>query len=135
MASQQAADARAQRGAANAALADRVRAVHAQDRAYDALRVTAGLNDGTPADEGVNHKRVARVMRQHGLAVTRLRRRVRTTVPEPADAKAVDLAKRDFTAPPPTSPTSGTSLAEVGRGTSECGGCTGTGAASRDVRA
>ncbi len=46
----------------------------------------------------VNHKRVARVMREHGIAGLRLRRRVRTTVPEPADQKVPDLLHRDFTA-------------------------------------
>jgi len=98
---QQAADARADRAAADTTLAERVRAVHAQDRAYGAPRVTAELNDGATAEERVNHKRVARVMRQHGLAGIRLRRRVRTTVPEPADAKVVDLVKRNFTAATP----------------------------------
>ena len=46
----------------------------------------------------INHKRVARVMREHGIAGLRLRRRVRTTVPEPADQKVPDLLNRDFTA-------------------------------------
>ena len=51
--------------------------------------------------ERVNHKRVARVMREHGIAGIRLRRRVRTTVPEPSDQKVPDLLKRDFTAAAP----------------------------------
>ena len=38
------------------------------------------------------------VMREHGIAGLRLRRRVRTTVPEPADQKVPDLLHRDFTA-------------------------------------
>ncbi len=96
-----AADARAQRAAADAALAERVRAVHKQDRAYGAPRVTAELNDGAASDDRVNHKRVARVMREHNLAGIRLRRRVRTTIPEPSQAKVEDLLKRDFTAPAP----------------------------------
>ena len=37
-------------------------------------------------------------MREHGIAGLRLRRRVRTTVPEPADQKVPDLLDRDFTA-------------------------------------
>ena len=53
------------------------------------------------AEERVNHKRVARVMREHGIAGYRRRRRVRTTIPEPADSKVPDLLKRDFTAPAP----------------------------------
>ena len=49
----------------------------------------------------LNHKRVARVMREHAVAGLRVRRRVRTTVPEPADQKVPDLLKRDFTADAP----------------------------------
>ncbi len=47
-----------------------------------------------------NHKRVARIMRSIGLEGVRLRRRHRTTVPDPdpAAAKASDLIGRDFTA-------------------------------------
>ena len=40
-------------------------------------------------------------MREHGIAGLRLRRRVRTTVPEPADQKVPDLLRRDFTAAAP----------------------------------
>ena len=98
---EQAAAGRAERAAADAALADRVRAVHQQDRAYGAPRVTAELNDDAAPEDRVNHKRVARVMREHNLAGIRLRRRVRTTIPEPADAKVPDLLQRDFTAPAP----------------------------------
>ena len=75
--------------------------MHEADRAYGAPRVTAELNDGVPPEERVNHKRVARVMATHGIAGIRLRRRVRTTVPEPSDAKAPDLLKRNFTAQEP----------------------------------
>jgi cell volume regulation protein A len=96
-----AAEARAERAAKDAELAERIRVVHAEDKAYGAPRVTAELNDGAPPGERVNHKRVARVMRVHAIAGIRLRRRVRTTVPEPADAKAPDLLKRDFTATAP----------------------------------
>src|SRR3954447_11582114 len=96
-----AAPARAERAAVDEQLAERIRVVHQGDRAYGAPRVTAELNDGTPLGERVNHKRVARVMAQWGIAGIRLRRRVRTTVPEPSDAKAPDLLKRDFTAATP----------------------------------
>ena len=71
------------------------------DRAYGAPRVTAELNDSVPAGQRVNHKRVARVMRERGLAGIRLRKRVRTTIPEPADQKVPDLVSRDFTAEEP----------------------------------
>ena len=93
--------ARADRAAADAALAGRIRQVHAQDRAQGAPRITAELNDGAPPGGRVNHKRVARVMRAHGIAGLRLRRRVRTTIPEPADQKVPDLLRRDFTAEEP----------------------------------
>ena len=96
-----AAPARAERAAADEQLADRVRVVHEADKAYGAPRVTAELNDGVPPEDRVNHKRVARVMAEHGIAGIRLRRRVRTTVPEPSDAKAPDLLERDFTAAVP----------------------------------
>jgi transposase InsO family protein len=96
-----AAPARAERAAADEELAERIRVVHEADKAYGAPRVTAELNDGAPPEARVNRKRVARVMAEHGIAGIRLRRRVRTTVPEPSDAKAPDLLKRDFTAEEP----------------------------------
>jgi transposase InsO family protein len=40
-------------------------------------------------------------MAEHGIAGIRLRRRVRTTVPEPSDEKVPDLLERDFTAETP----------------------------------
>ena len=92
------ADARAERQAADEALAERIRVVHDEDNTYGAPRITAELNDGVPGAERVNHKRVARVMRAAGIAGYRRRRRVRTTVPEPADQKVPDLLGRDFTA-------------------------------------
>ena len=64
-------------------------------------RITAELNDGAAAGARVNHKRVARVMREHNIAGLRLRRRVRTTMPEPAEQKVPDLLRRDFTADAP----------------------------------
>ena len=96
-----AAGARAERAAEDAQLADRIRIVHQDDKAYGAPRITAELNDAVPAPERVNHKRVARVMAEHGIAGVRLRRRVRTTIPEPSDEKVPDLVKRDFTAEAP----------------------------------
>lgn len=90
---------RAERAAADAALAARIRTVHDADNTYGAPRITAELNDGVPDDEQVNHKRVARVMRSTGIAGYRRRRRVKTTVADPANQKVPDLLKRDFTAP------------------------------------
>jgi len=91
------APARALRADADARLAERIRQVHADfDGTYGVPRVTAELRD---RGERVNHKRVARVMRRIGLQGLRLRRRHRTTIPDPAAAKAPDLIGRDFTAP------------------------------------
>lgn len=96
-----AAPARAERAAADEELAMRIRVVHETDKAYGAPRITAELNDGAPPEDRVNHKRVARVMAEHDIAGIRLRRRVRTTIPEPSDEKVPDLLKRDFTAEQP----------------------------------
>jgi len=94
-----AAENRAARVAADQALQSRIRAVHDEDNAYGAPRITAELNDGAPEDERVNHKRVARVMRGAGIVGYRRKRRVKTTVPDPANQKVPDLLGRDFTAP------------------------------------
>ena len=96
-----AAQARQQRQDADEELAVRIRAVHAQDSALGAPRITADLNDGVAPGERVNHKRVARVMRAHDIAGFRLRRRVRTTIPDPSGQKVPDLLNRDFTAEAP----------------------------------
>jgi transposase InsO family protein len=96
-----AADTRAAKTAADEALEARIRAVHTEDTTYGAPRITAELNDGAPAEERVNHKRVARVMRTAGIAGYRRRRRVKTTQPDPAAQKVADLLSRDFTAATP----------------------------------
>ncbi|MBB6175009.1 hypothetical protein HNR23_005069 [Nocardiopsis mwathae] len=56
-------------------------------------------------DQGhrVNHKRVERLMRAVGLQGIHLRRKIRTTVPEPSDQPVPDLLGRDFTADAPNS--------------------------------
>ena len=92
------ASARAARAAADAELAEKIRAIHAEDNTIGAPRATAELNDDKPTEERVNHKRVARVMREHGIRGYTKRRRVRTTIPEPSGQKVPDLLKRDFTA-------------------------------------
>ena len=95
-----AAPTRTARSAADAALAATIRALQdptqGGDRAYGAPRITADLNDGVGAGERVNRKRVARVMRQHQLAGIRLRRRVKTTIPEHSGRKFPDLLGREF---------------------------------------
>ncbi|WP_405639079.1 IS3 family transposase [Streptomyces uncialis] len=91
---------RAGRQAADARLAARILAVHREsDGTYGAPRITAELREESGGP--VNHKRVARIMRACGIQGVRLRRRHRTTVPDPAAAKAPDLIGRDFTAESP----------------------------------
>ncbi|GAA1651641.1 IS3 family transposase [Georgenia ruanii] len=86
---------------AGAELAEKIRAIHGQDNTLGAPRVTAELNDTVAAAERINHKRVARVMREHGIRAYQRRRRVRTTIPEPSGQKVPDLLRRDFTAQAP----------------------------------
>ena len=93
-----AADTRAATVAADEELEARIRVVHDEDNTYGVPRITAELNDGAPAEDRVNHKRVARVMRAAKIAGYRKRRRVTTTVADPANQKVPDLVKRDFTA-------------------------------------
>ena len=80
-------------------LAERIREVHRESAgAYGSPRVTAELRD---KGLRVNEKRVARIMRTFSITGIRLRRRVRTTIPDPATAPVPDLFQRDFTAPEP----------------------------------
>ncbi len=75
-------------------------AVGLADAGWSDEQHVAGLLDEPQRREVVDELPIE-VMRQHGLAGIRLRRRVRTTIPEPADAKVPDLLKRHFTAPAP----------------------------------
>ena len=94
-----AAPARAARAAADAALAEEIKQIHDEfDGTYGSPRVTAELR---AKGRKINHKRVARVMRRFGIVGLHLRKKVRTTVPEPSHQKVPDLIKRDFTAPAP----------------------------------
>jgi putative transposase len=80
------------RALANAALAARIRAVHERSRGtYGSPRVHAELRAAGP----VGRKRVARLMREAGLAGCRPRGFRRTTTPDPT-AQADDLVRRDF---------------------------------------
>jgi transposase InsO family protein len=93
------AEARVAREQADQALAKQIRAVHAEaNGAYGSPRVTAELRETGLV---VNEKKVVRVMHKYAIAGIRLRRKVRTTVPEPADTPVADLFARDFTAPEP----------------------------------
>lgn len=94
------APARTERAAADAALAERIGAIHAEHAGtYGSPRITAELRMG----EGmlVNRKRVERIMRENGIVGLRLHKRVTTTVSEPSDTPVPDLLLRDFTAQTP----------------------------------
>ncbi len=70
-------------------LAEQVRRIHAEhDGTYDSPRMTAELR---AAGMKINHKRMERVMREHGIAGLRLRKKVRTTIAEPDAAPVPDL--------------------------------------------
>ncbi|GAA4980851.1 hypothetical protein GCM10025734_00890 [Kitasatospora paranensis] len=88
--------ARAARQTADHALAEEIREIHSEHReAYGARRVHAELRGRGRA---VNRKRVARLMRERRITGRHLRRRKRTTVPEPVAPPVPDLIERDFTA-------------------------------------
>lgn len=82
---------------ADAALVERIRRVHRRSRgAYGAPRVTAQLaRDG----QRVNHKRVERLMAEHGMSGRHGRRKLATTTRDPDAAPAADLVRRDFAQP------------------------------------
>lgn len=82
----------------DAALVERIRHHHARSKGrYGAPRVHADL-----AGEGRRHgrKRVARLMREHGLVGKHRRRGRRTTIPDPAATARPDLIGRDFSTDP-----------------------------------
>ncbi|GAB3478336.1 IS3 family transposase [Amycolatopsis cihanbeyliensis] len=77
-----------------------IAAVHAEHhRAYGVPRITAELHR---RGYRVNHKRVERLMRAHGIAGTTRRKRRSLTTPAPQPvAPVADLIRRDFTADSP----------------------------------
>ncbi|VVJ16945.1 Uncharacterised protein [Amycolatopsis camponoti] len=93
---------RARRAEAEVELVRLITSIHAEHRgAYGVPRVTAELHR---RGHTINHKRVERLMREHGLAgITRRKRRV-TTRPAAGPVTPVgDLIRRDFTATAPGS--------------------------------
>jgi transposase InsO family protein len=78
---------------------ERIRVIHrGTSGTYGSPRVTVELRAcGIP----INHKRVERLMREAGIVGVHLRRRRRTTIPDPAAVAAPDLLGRDFTAAAP----------------------------------
>jgi transposase-like protein len=93
------ADARAARQTADGELVAAIREQHtASYGTYGVPRVHAGLR---ALGRYTNHKRVARLMRRHGIVGVHLRRRRRTTIADMSAAPAPDLLGRDFTATRP----------------------------------
>ena len=87
------------RARADADLAAQIAAAHARSRAtYGAPRIHATLR---AAGTRTSRRRVARLMRAGGLTGCHRRRRVRTTVADPARRPAPNLVARDFTAVAP----------------------------------
>lgn len=87
------------RAQANAALLERIRAIHADSAgAYGAPMIHAELVETGPA---VNRKRVARLMRQHGIVGITRRKRRGTTRRTAGAPPAPDLVERTFTADRP----------------------------------
>ncbi|MFF3501173.1 IS3 family transposase [Streptomyces sp. NPDC003247] len=94
-----AAAARAARRAADEDLAASIAEIHEESNgAYGVPRVTREIRE---RHGPVNHKRVARLMRERGLAGRHLRRKARTTVADKSVPPAPDLVERAFEAPAP----------------------------------
>lgn len=96
-----AAERRDARAAEDAALAEEIRAAHAASRGtYGVRRVDAEIAARREAaGRGpVNRKRIERVMREERIVGRTRRRRVVTTVPDPAASAIPDLVGREFTA-------------------------------------
>jgi putative transposase len=90
---------RSARAASDGALTERIRAIHAASRGtYGAPRIRAEL---VAAGTGCARKRVARLMRDAGLAGVHRRRHVRTTRRAAGASAAPDLVGRDFNASGP----------------------------------
>lgn len=111
------AEARAGRQFEEDALVEEIREIHAEHRGnYGALRVHAELRG---FGHTVNRKRVARLMRKHGIAGRHLRKKKRTTIPDRLAPPVADLV-------PATShtcrsePRGSTSLASSISGRAEC---------------
>ncbi|OEJ29923.1 transposase [Streptomyces agglomeratus] len=90
------AQARAERQGAEDTLVEEIREIHAEHRGnYGALRVHAELRG---FGHTVNRKRVARLMRKHGIIGRHLRKKKRTTIPDLLAPPVPDLVQRDCTA-------------------------------------
>jgi putative transposase len=89
-----------QRTLEDAYLGEQIRQIHARSRGtYGAPRVHAELRLGL--DVHVGRKRVARLMRDHGLQGVHRRRRHGSTRRDPTATPAPDLVERNFLPPEP----------------------------------
>ncbi len=89
-----------ERAMVDAYLGEQIRQIHARSRAtYGAPRVHAELRLGL--DIHVSRKRVARLMREHGLQGVHRRRRHGSTRRDPTATPAPDLVERRFRPPGP----------------------------------
>ena len=87
------------RAVANERVLARIREIHQASReAYGAPMIHAELTEG---GERINHKRVARLMRRHGIAGVTRRKPQWTTRRDPTAAAAPDLVERTFRAERP----------------------------------
>ncbi len=87
------------RAVANARLLARIRAIHRASReAYGAPMIHAELVE---TGDAVNHKRVARLMREHGIVGVTRRKPQWTTRRDPGASPAPDLVERAFRAARP----------------------------------
>ncbi|GAA2812769.1 transposase InsO family protein [Nonomuraea dietziae] len=94
-----AAPARAERQRRDEALAEQIRAIHAEhDGTYGSPRITAELRE---RGRLVNRKRVERIMRAFAIVGVHLRKKIRTTLSEASGRRVPDLLQRDFTADVP----------------------------------
>jgi transposase InsO family protein len=88
--------ARAVRAAEEERIVEKIRRFHADSGGTNGSpRITADLRDD---GEWVNEKRVARLMRVHGIVGLHLRKGRRTTIPDELAPPVPDLLKRDFSA-------------------------------------
>ncbi|WP_433352729.1 IS3 family transposase [Microtetraspora malaysiensis] len=87
--------ARAARAVEDKRIVEKIRRFHGVSGGTNGSpRITADLRDD---GERVNEKRVARLMRVHGIVGLHLRKGRRTTIPDELAPSAPDLLKRDFT--------------------------------------
>ncbi len=94
-----AAAARAARRSADDDLGARIEEIHGESNGtYGVPRITRELRE---RHGPINHKRVARLMRERGLAGRHLRRTVRMTIADRSVPPAPDLVGRDFRAAAP----------------------------------